>query len=45
MKLPALDKETLATLNARLVHRGIGVYEMTIEKNDLENIFMGLINN
>jgi ABC-2 type transport system ATP-binding protein len=45
MKLPALDKETLATLNAQLVHRGIGVYEMTIEKNDLENIFMGLINN
>jgi lantibiotic transport system ATP-binding protein len=43
--LPAMAKEDIAKLNISLVNATIEVYEITIVKNDLENIFMELIKN
>ncbi|MEP6675933.1 MAG: ATP-binding cassette domain-containing protein [Ferruginibacter sp.] len=43
--LPVTNKYEIAKLNAELVQQGIEVYEISIVKNDLETIFMGLINN
>jgi ABC-2 type transport system ATP-binding protein len=42
--LPSLDRETIATLNQQLVANNILVYEISIVKNDLESIFIDLIN-
>ncbi len=42
--LPIPSKEDIATLNNKLVHAGIDVYEMSVVKKDLETIFMELIN-
>lgn len=39
------DKEKIAALNHELVKNDIRVYEMGVLKNDLENIFIDLINN
>lgn len=39
------EKEKIAALNRELVRSGIRVYEMSVLKNDLENIFMDLISN
>lgn len=39
------DKEKIAALNHELIKNDIRVYEMGVLKNDLENIFMDLINN
>ncbi|RZJ66936.1 MAG: ABC transporter ATP-binding protein [Flavobacterium sp.] len=41
--LPNLDKETIAKITAELVRRNIPVYEISLTKNDLEMIFMDLI--
>jgi lantibiotic transport system ATP-binding protein len=40
--LPVLTKEKVADLNKELVTRGISVYEISQQKNDLESIFMDL---
>jgi lantibiotic transport system ATP-binding protein len=42
--LPALSKEKIATVNQHLVNAGVEVYEINVVKNDLETIFMDLIN-
>jgi ABC-type multidrug transport system ATPase subunit len=43
--LPALPKETIAEINRQLVLKGIDVYEVSVEKNDLERIFIDLVSN
>lgn len=43
--LPVLPKETLAWLNCQLVTSNIDVYEITTVKNNLEEIFINLVNN
>jgi lantibiotic transport system ATP-binding protein len=42
--LPSMARETIATLNQQLVANNILVYEISIVKNDLESIFIDLIN-
>lgn len=42
--LPSLAKETIATLNQQLVAHDVLVYEISIVKNDLESIFIDMIN-
>ncbi|MEP6947194.1 MAG: ABC transporter ATP-binding protein [Acidobacteriota bacterium] len=42
--LPALDREQIAELNRQLVAAGVNVFEVGVVKNDLERIFMDLIN-
>ena len=42
--LPFLDRSEIVEMNSMLVKEGIGVYEISPEKNDLENVFMQLIN-
>jgi len=42
--LPIPSKDNIASLNSRLVHQGIDVYEMSVVKKDLETLFMELIN-
>jgi ABC-2 type transport system ATP-binding protein len=42
--LPALPREKAAAINRRLVTSGVDVYEMSVVKNDLEKIFIDLIN-
>ena len=43
--LPAISKQTIASINHQLVNNGIEVYEIKVVKNDLESIFMDLISN
>jgi lantibiotic transport system ATP-binding protein len=43
--LPSLARETIAKINHQLVANNILVYEISIVKNDLESIFIDLINN
>jgi len=43
--LPAMEKERIADLNRQLVAAGVDVFEVSVVKNDLEHIFMDLINN
>jgi ABC-type multidrug transport system ATPase subunit len=43
--MPLVAKEAIAILNRRLVRDGIDVYEISMVKNDLETIFIDLINN
>jgi ABC-type multidrug transport system ATPase subunit len=42
--IPAVAKETIASINQQLVSEGVDVYEIGIVKNDLEAIFLDLIN-
>lgn len=44
VRLPALSKHRIAEVNRRLVEAGIAVFSITEERNDLESIFMNLIN-
>ncbi|MBC9934507.1 ABC transporter ATP-binding protein [Chitinophaga qingshengii] len=44
IQLPALPVAAIAELNTHLVQRGIGVYGIQPVKNDLETIFMDLVN-
>ena len=43
--MPLVAKETIANLNRHLVRAGIDVFEISKVKNDLETIFIDLINN
>jgi len=43
--VPLISKDHMAKLNVQLVQSGVSVYEMSVIKNDLETIFMELINN
>lgn len=43
--IPTLPREQLMEITRQLVLREIGVYEITQRKNDLETIFMNLVNN
>ncbi len=45
VQISAIEKEAIAKLNKKMVEEGIEVYEITAVKNDLEAIFMNLINN
>ncbi|MGB4844208.1 MAG: ABC transporter ATP-binding protein [Ferruginibacter sp.] len=42
--LPIPSKETIASLNRKLIQENIDVYEMSVVKKDLETIFMELVN-
>ncbi len=44
VSIPLVSKETIAKINEQLVQAGISVYEISIARNDLETIFMELIN-
>lgn len=43
--MPVISNKKIAAINYQLVNAGIEVYEISIIKNDLENIFMNIINN
>ncbi len=43
--IPNVPKEQIALLNEKLVSKGISVYQISTIKNDLETIFIDLINN
>jgi ABC-2 type transport system ATP-binding protein len=43
--LPSLPKAEVAHLNRQLVASGLDVYEIGVQRHDLERIFMDLINN
>ena len=43
--LPALLKDQIASLNRELVNAGVDVYEIQHVSNDLESMFMDIINN
>ncbi len=40
--LPIMTNEELALLNKAIVEKGIGLYEVSVQKSDLESIFMDL---
>jgi ABC-2 type transport system ATP-binding protein len=40
--LPAMEKEELVNLNREIIQKGIGLYEVKVQKSDLESIFMDL---
>lgn len=42
--MPIEDKQILAGLNKKLVKEGIDVYQISTVKNDLESIFMDIVN-
>ncbi|MBL7847014.1 MAG: ABC transporter ATP-binding protein [Cyclobacteriaceae bacterium] len=42
--LPAISREQLTELTRQLVARNIGVYEISTRKNDLESIFLEVVN-
>jgi ABC-2 type transport system ATP-binding protein len=44
IKLPIIYNEVIAHINRQLVSKGIDVYEISMVKNELEKIFMDLIN-
>ena len=43
--LPSIPKKTIADLTTQLIKNDVEVYEISIVRNDLETIFMNLINN
>jgi ABC-type multidrug transport system ATPase subunit len=43
--MPLIDREKIGVLNRQLVRDGIAVYEISEVRNDLESIFIDLINN
>jgi len=45
IRMPVVSKEKIASINRQLVNSNIEVYEISCIKNDLETIFMDLINN
>jgi len=44
IKIPFVDKMILASLNKQLVEEGIEVYQISTVKNDLESIFIDIVN-
>lgn len=45
LTMPSCDKNTIAKMNEALVKNGIEVYQISVNKNNLENIFMDLTKN
>jgi lantibiotic transport system ATP-binding protein len=45
VKLPFVSKKMIAGITQQLIKADVEVYEIGIIKNDLETIFMNLINN
>lgn len=43
--LPVTDREKIAAINHQLVSNGLQVYQIATVKNDLETIFINMINN
>lgn len=43
--MPAISKEQVAKVNQQLVANGIDVFEISVVRNDLESIFIDIINN
>ncbi len=43
--VPSIPKKTIAYLTTQLIENDVEVYEISIVRNDLETIFMNLINN
>lgn len=43
--MPAVSKEIVAKINRELIANGIDVIEISVVRNDLESIFMDIINN
>ncbi len=43
--LPVTDRKKIAAINQQLVSNGLLVYEITLVKNDLETIFINMVNN
>lgn len=43
--LPVTDRNQIAAINQQLVNNGLLVYEINTVKNDLETIFMNMVNN
>lgn len=44
INIPIVDKMILASLNKQLVEEGIEVYQISTVKNDLESIFIDIVN-
>jgi ABC-2 type transport system ATP-binding protein len=44
ISMPVVDKQILASLNKKLVEEGIDVYQLSTVKNDLESIFIDIVN-
>jgi len=42
--MPIVDKQILASINKKLVNQGIDVYQLSTVKNDLESIFIDIVN-
>jgi lantibiotic transport system ATP-binding protein len=42
--MPIADKQILASINKKLVNQGIDVYQLSVVKNDLESIFIDIVN-
>ena len=42
--LPAMENDKISAMNRALVNAGVGVYELSTVKNDLESIFMDIVN-
>lgn len=45
LTMPSCNKNTIAKMNEILVKNGIDVYQISVNKNNLENIFMDLTKN
>jgi lantibiotic transport system ATP-binding protein len=43
LRLPVLAPDAVAALNRRLVTHGVDVHELALLRNDLEHIFMGMV--
>jgi ABC-2 type transport system ATP-binding protein len=43
LRLPVLAPDAVAALNRRLVAHGVDVHELAVLRNDLEHIFMGMV--
>lgn len=44
LTIPLVEKHVLAGLNKKLVEEGIDVYQISMRKNDLESLFMDIVN-
>ena len=44
-RMPAMPRETVAQINRELVAAGVEVFEISVMRNDLERIFIDMVNN
>jgi lantibiotic transport system ATP-binding protein len=42
--MPIVDKQIIASINKQLLNQGIDVYQLSTVKNDLESIFIDIVN-